>query len=96
MIVLSMHSETVYVREALRSGVNGYVLKRNAVSELDVAIEEVMAGRHFISPAITRESPDELLSSTGAFFLVMISRGANAKCCSWWRKERLPRKSGIF
>lgn len=65
MIVLSMHSETVYVREAFRAGVNGYVLKRNAVSEIGAAIEEVMAGRHFISPSITRESPAELLSSTG-------------------------------
>ncbi len=68
IIVLSMHSETVYVREAFRSGANGYVLKRNAVSEIGAAIDEIMSGRHFISPSITRQSPDELLSSAGGSF----------------------------
>ena len=68
LIVLSMHSEIVYVREAFRSGVNGYILKRNAVSEIGIAIHEVMQGRRFISPSITRQSPEELLSSTGSVF----------------------------
>jgi diguanylate cyclase (GGDEF)-like protein len=52
-IILSMHAETSYVEEALRSGAKGYVLKENGVGDLIHAIRDVMAGRIFVSPYLT-------------------------------------------
>ena len=44
IIVLSAEPSLRYVREALRIGVSGYLLKSNAPEELPLAIRAVMAG----------------------------------------------------
>jgi DNA-binding NarL/FixJ family response regulator len=66
MIFLSMHADAIYVREAFRAGANGYVLKRTAVSELGPAVREVMEGRSYITPMVTKETMAELLAAPGA------------------------------
>lgn len=66
LIFLTMHSDAAYVREAFRAGGNGYVLKRAAVSELPLSIREVMAGRYYISPLVTRQTITELLATPGS------------------------------
>src|SRR5437870_8785254 len=38
IVFLTMHSDPTYVREAMRAGGSAFVLKRSAVSELEVAI----------------------------------------------------------
>jgi len=52
-MVLSMHADGRYISEALKSGASGYLLKESAFQELSAAIPEVMAGRTFLSAAIT-------------------------------------------
>ncbi len=54
-IILSMFGAEAYVLEALEAGAKGYVVKESSVSELIVAIREVMAGNYFISPEINSE-----------------------------------------
>lgn len=64
-IVLSMHDETHLVKEILRAGVNGYVLKKDTHRELLKAIEEVRQGRVYLSSDINKilitnlQNPDE-------------------------------------
>src|SRR5262249_50926304 len=52
LIVLTMHSEQLYVSEALRLGVSAYVLKRSAASELLHALDLVQKGQKYISPLL--------------------------------------------
>jgi two-component system, NarL family, nitrate/nitrite response regulator NarL len=53
-IVLSMHDETHLVKEILRSGVNGYVLKKDTHKELLNAIDDVKKGRVYLSQDINK------------------------------------------
>ena len=54
IIFLSMHEEPHLVKDALATGVEGYVLKKNSHLDLLLAIEEVMKGGLFFSPEINR------------------------------------------
>jgi two-component system, NarL family, nitrate/nitrite response regulator NarL len=54
IIVLSMHDEVHLVKEILKAGVNGYVLKKDTQAELLMAIREVRAGRVYMSNDINR------------------------------------------
>ena len=54
VIILSMHQEDQYVRQALRNGARGYLLKDSAPLELQLAIDAVVRGDTYLSPAITR------------------------------------------
>lgn len=54
IIVLSMHDETHLVKEILKEGVNGYVLKKDSRSELLNAINDVMKGKIFLSQDINK------------------------------------------
>lgn len=53
IIFLTVHEEQTVVTEALELGVNGYVVKRSAAQDLIAAIREVLAGRCFVSPALS-------------------------------------------
>ena len=52
IIFVSQHSEPIYVEEAVGMGVNGYVLKEAAATDLGNAIQTVMSGQSFLSPLI--------------------------------------------
>jgi DNA-binding NarL/FixJ family response regulator len=52
IIVLSMHADEPYVIEALKAGASGYVIKDSSPNELVEAINSVMKGNLFISPAL--------------------------------------------
>src|SRR6266852_3674002 len=56
LIFLTMHADPDYVAEAFRAGAAGYLLKRSAASELVSAIQEVMKGRYYVTPLVTREA----------------------------------------
>jgi DNA-binding NarL/FixJ family response regulator len=64
LIFLTMHAGIDYVTEAFRAGAMGYILKRAAASELLTAIHTVLKGNHYVSPLVTRNSLDLLMSST--------------------------------
>lgn len=54
IIILSMHYSEEYIKEALRYGVKGYVLKDSSFSELEVAIKSVFNGEIYLTPKISR------------------------------------------
>src|SRR6185503_14001922 len=51
-IVLSVHSDQAYAREAFRAGVKGFVSKRAAAAELLTAIKQVLEGRTYVTPLV--------------------------------------------
>ena len=51
LIALSIHDESVAVERVLASGASAFVLKRCATTDLLHALEEVSAGRVYVSPA---------------------------------------------
>lgn len=53
-IVLTMHREEAYVLEALRAGAAGFVLKSQAFADLTLAIDTVVSGTVYLSPAVSR------------------------------------------
>ncbi|HYR51667.1 MAG TPA: response regulator transcription factor [Candidatus Dormibacteraeota bacterium] len=54
VVLLTVHTENEYVDEALRAGVSGYVLKKQATADLVRAIHEVSVGNIYLSPGISR------------------------------------------
>ena len=54
VLILSMHQNDEYVRQALRGGAAGYLLKDAAPLELELAIDAVQRGETWLSPALTR------------------------------------------
>jgi len=54
VLILSMHKDPVYVRESLRAGARGYLLKDSIDEDLLRAIRAVAAGDGFLSPEISR------------------------------------------
>ena len=47
ILLVSSHSNVVFVEEALRMGLDGYVLKGAALLQLPVAIDDALNGRFF-------------------------------------------------
>lgn len=52
VLILSMHQNEEYIRQALRHGAKGYLLKDAAPLELDMAIKAIRRGETFLSPAV--------------------------------------------
>ncbi len=52
IVFLSMHTDAVYVSEALAAGGSAYVLKSSAGFEILAAVREVLEGGTFVTPAI--------------------------------------------
>jgi DNA-binding NarL/FixJ family response regulator len=52
VLVLTLHDESVYVRQALEAGVRGYLVKRSAVDELIRAIRAIATGGIYLDPTI--------------------------------------------
>ncbi len=51
-VVLTGHSERGFLDTAMAAGARGYLLKDSAPTEMRVAVEEVLAGRTYITPAV--------------------------------------------
>ena len=62
VIILSIYPEERYALRALIDGAVGYVTKNSAADELILAIRTVMAGKKYVSPALTQELVDYLQS----------------------------------
>lgn len=54
IIVLSVHDEAHLVKEILRSGVNGYILKKDSHLELLTAIESIVNDEIYLSQGLNR------------------------------------------
>jgi len=91
VIVLTMHAGREYVARAMEEGANGYLLKDSAVQDLAAAIDAVMAGRTYFSPAIQQQmaeilngrepaTPDlRALTDREREVLVLLVRGLSTK-----------------
>lgn len=92
VLILSMHADDEYVRQALRVGAAGYLLKNSAPEELHLAIQAVMRGELWLSSAISRnlmanyldtptavESPLEKLTPRQREILQLIAEGKTTK-----------------
>lgn len=54
VVVLSMYSDETLVRQALRVGAAGYLLKRSVTEELLLAIRAAARGETYLSPSVSR------------------------------------------
>ncbi len=54
VLILSMHQNEEYVRQALRHGAVAYLLKDAAPLELALAIQAVLQGGTYLSPAVSK------------------------------------------
>lgn len=70
ILILTMHDDPQYLRQALHSGASGYVLKKAADVELLSAIRAVMNGEIYVHPAMTRTLLEDLLPVTESSELV--------------------------
>ncbi len=64
-LLLTVHTEEAYVLEALYAGVQGYLVKTRAATDLVQAIQEVLQGRIYLSPCISRTVIEAYLTKAG-------------------------------
>lgn len=57
VLMLSMHTESTWVRQAIDAGAKGYMLKNALELELGAAIRKVAAGETFFDPQVERGTP---------------------------------------
>ena len=89
VLALSMHKDTVYVREILRAGARGYLLKDSPAGELVAAVRAVASGEGYLSPAVSNAvlddyrrhvtNPIDLLTSREREVLQMLAEGKTNK-----------------
>ncbi|HMR56010.1 MAG TPA: response regulator transcription factor [Cyclobacteriaceae bacterium] len=80
-VILSMHDEGVLVRQILKEGIDGYILKSVQQLELKNALHQIMRGMPYVSPEITRmlltdmgQQPEELLTPREREVLNLIAK----------------------
>lgn len=89
VLALSMYKDSVYVREILRAGARGYLLKDAFDRDLLSAVRAVAGGDGYLSPAVSDAvlsdyrrhvtDPLDLLSSREREILQMIAEGKTNK-----------------
>jgi len=89
VLALSMHKDSVYVREILRAGARGYLLKDAISSDLLAAVRAIARGEGYLSPGVSDAvlndyrrhvtDPIDLLSSREREVLQMIAEGKTNK-----------------
>jgi len=93
VVILSVHTDEVYVHRALEAGASAYVVKEGAVRELVEAVEAVSAGHMYLSPTISRvvvqsylqradydpELEKQLLTSREQEVLQLVTTGLSTK-----------------
>lgn len=65
LIFISQHLNPAYLRQALKLGASGYVLKQGSTEELHQAISTVLRGKTYISPEFGQDTIAGLWSRTG-------------------------------
>jgi len=89
VLALSMHKDSVYVREILRAGARGYLLKDSVAADLVSAVRAVAGGEGYISPAVSNAvlddyrrhvtNPIDMLTSREREVLQMLAEGKTNK-----------------
>lgn len=65
VLMLSMHTESTWVRQAIEAGAKGYMLKNALELELGAAIRKVAAGETVFDPSVEQRSALKGERSTG-------------------------------
>ena len=65
VLVLSMHADDAYARQALRAGATGYLLKAARREELEQAIRTVAKGETYLSPKVAEAAAPPVPSRAG-------------------------------
>ena len=65
MLVLSMHEESIYAERMLAAGARGYIMKEAASDQLLIALRRVLAGKVYLSEALTARLRARGAASTG-------------------------------
>ena len=55
ILLLTMVEDAATIREAVRAGVSGYVLKRAGRAEIERAIDQLVLGRRYFSPELVSQ-----------------------------------------
>jgi len=92
VLILSMHQNEEYVRQALRHGAMAYLLKDAAPMELELALTAVLRGETYLSPAVSKgvvhdyvqrlrdeQQPGDSLSPRQREVLQLIAEGLSTK-----------------
>jgi len=89
VLALSMHRDSVYVREILRAGARGYLLKDSGEADLVSAVRAVAQGEGYLSPAVSEAvlsdyrkhvtNPIDLLTSREREVLQLVAEGRTNK-----------------
>ena len=89
VLALSMHKDSVYVREILRAGARGYLLKDSVAADLVSAVRAVASGEGYLSPGVSNSilddyrrhvtNPIDLLTSREREVLQMLAEGKTNK-----------------
>jgi len=92
VLILSMHQNEEYVRQALRHGAMAYLLKDAAPMELELALTAVLRGETYLSPAVSKgvvhdyvqrlrdeQQPGDALSPRQREVLQLIAEGLSTK-----------------
>jgi two-component system response regulator NreC len=66
ILILTIHEDEALVREAIKAGASGYILKRAAESELVSAINVLMRGDMYVDPSLLRTLVQEGQGKSGA------------------------------
>jgi DNA-binding NarL/FixJ family response regulator len=66
IVVLTMHNDAGLAAVAMREGASGFLLKESAGEELLTAIRQVLQGRVYLTPALTRDVMERMAGSPGA------------------------------
>ena len=66
ILVLTVHMAEEYVREALKAGAEGYVLKHATQDELMLAIKSVLSGKSYLSPDIAAQIVNGYLDNSSS------------------------------
>jgi two-component system response regulator NreC len=59
ILIVTIHEDQALLREAIRAGASGYILKQAAESELITAINVLLRGDMYIDPALVRDLIEE-------------------------------------
>ncbi len=93
VVILSMHHTNEHIFQALKAGVQGYILKESAGSEVVDAVRAVHSGRRYLSrrieevviddylhqrQAVSNQSPLEKLSAREREILQLVAEGKSS------------------
>lgn len=63
LLVLSMHDESFYAERCLRAGAKGYIMKKEAIEQVEHAVRQILDGKIYLSQKMSDQ------------FLLAVARG---------------------